>query len=84
MKTASVREIRNAFPKVLRHIRNGETVAITLRRKIVATLAPPPASWTARRARPWAHLADRLTELQRQPRLPVSGAELLAQDRDRY
>jgi antitoxin (DNA-binding transcriptional repressor) of toxin-antitoxin stability system len=84
MKTATVREIRNAFPEVLRHIRNGETVAITYRRKIVASLAPPTASKGLKRRRPWAALKARLAELQKQPMLAVSGADLLAQDRDRY
>lgn len=41
MKTATVRQLRNQFPAVLRLLRNGESVAITSRRKIVATLAPP-------------------------------------------
>jgi antitoxin (DNA-binding transcriptional repressor) of toxin-antitoxin stability system len=39
MKTASVREIRLRFPAVLKAVKDGETVAITSRRKIVATLA---------------------------------------------
>jgi len=84
MKTATVREIRNAFPRVLRHIRNGETVAITSRRKIVATLTPPPAAKASKRVRPWANLPARRAELQQQPMLAVSGADLVAQDRDRY
>ena len=84
MKTATVRQIRNAFPEVLRHIRNGETVTITSRRKIVATLAPPTTSKASKKRRPWAALTDRLAELQKQPMLAVSGADLLAQDRDRY
>ncbi len=84
MKTATVREIRNAFPKVLRHIRNGESVSITSRRKVVATLTPPSTRKVQRRVRPWANLRDRLSELQKTPMVAVSGAELLAQERDRY
>jgi len=84
MKTATVRQIRNAFPSVLRLIRNGETVAITSRRKVVATLAPPAGKPAPRRARPWATLDARLADLTRQPMLSVSGADLLAQERDRY
>lgn len=84
MKTASVRQIRNAFPEVLRHIRNGETVAITSRRKIVATLSPPPLPPGPSGKRPWADLPSRLADLQSQPEQPVSGADLIAQDRDRY
>ena len=40
MKTASVRDIRQNFPAVMRWIEEGENVAITMRRKIVARLIP--------------------------------------------
>jgi antitoxin (DNA-binding transcriptional repressor) of toxin-antitoxin stability system len=84
MKTATVRQIRNAFPSVLRIIRNGESVAITSRRKVVATLIPPTANKTARRIRPWANLEARFAAIQKQPMLRLSGAEMLAEERDRY
>ena len=84
MKTATVRELRNAFPKVYRLIQNGESVEITNRRKVVATLTPPIIKKAAHRLRPWADLDARLAELRQQPMLPVSGADLLAQDRDRF
>jgi len=49
MKTASVREIRQNFPAVIRGIEEGENVAITVQRKIVARLIPerPPISRNA-------------------------------------
>jgi antitoxin (DNA-binding transcriptional repressor) of toxin-antitoxin stability system len=84
MKTATVRQIRNAFPAVLQLIRNGESVSITSRRRVVAMLSPPVVQKATRLTRPWANLDDRLAELQQQPILPLSGADLLAQDRDRY
>jgi antitoxin (DNA-binding transcriptional repressor) of toxin-antitoxin stability system len=40
MKTASVRQLRTEFPKVLGWINAGESVAITRRRRIVANLTP--------------------------------------------
>ena len=83
MKTATVRQIRNAFPAVLRLVSNGESVAITSRRKVVATLTPPPVPTPARGSRPWAGLDARLEELRRQPMLKESGANLIARDRDR-
>jgi prevent-host-death family protein len=43
MKTATVRELRHAFPKVLRWIEQGETVTLTKRGKPVAQVTPPPA-----------------------------------------
>jgi antitoxin (DNA-binding transcriptional repressor) of toxin-antitoxin stability system len=49
MKTASVRELRQNFPVVMRWIEEGEHVAITMRRKIVARLIPerPPITRNA-------------------------------------
>jgi antitoxin (DNA-binding transcriptional repressor) of toxin-antitoxin stability system len=49
MKTASVRDIRQNFPAVMRWIEEGEHVAITMRRKIVARLIPerPPITRNA-------------------------------------
>ena len=84
MKTATDRQVRHAFPSVLRIVQNGEAVAITSRRKVVATLNPPPPPQAATRRRPWADLDERRAALNRQPMAKMSGAELLAQDRDRY
>jgi antitoxin (DNA-binding transcriptional repressor) of toxin-antitoxin stability system len=84
MKTATVRQIRNAFPSVLRLIRNGESVAITSRRKVVATLIPPTANKTSCRIRPWANLEARFVVIQKQPMLRLTGAEMLAEERDRF
>ena len=81
MKTATVRQIRNHFPSVLRMIQNGETVAITSRRKVVANLVPPTKSPVRKRA--WSDLHERMRRLERQPTLKMSGAEILTEDRDR-
>jgi antitoxin (DNA-binding transcriptional repressor) of toxin-antitoxin stability system len=40
MKTASVRQLRTEFPKVLAWVNSGQDVAITRRRKVVANLIP--------------------------------------------
>jgi len=40
MKTATVRQLRTEFPKVLAWVNAGQEVAITRRRKIVASLVP--------------------------------------------
>ena len=40
MKTATVRQLRTEFPKVLAWVNAGEEVAITRRRKVVANLSP--------------------------------------------
>ncbi|MBP6506408.1 MAG: type II toxin-antitoxin system Phd/YefM family antitoxin [Opitutaceae bacterium] len=83
MKTASVREIRNAFPSVLKHVKNGHTVAITSRRKVVATLSPPPRD-TKSAGKPWADLDERFEKLMAQPPMKVSAVELLADGRERF
>lgn len=58
MKTASVRELRSEFPKLLAWVDAGEEVVITKRRKVVAKLSPatdsseskaPPPDFAARR-----------------------------------
>ncbi len=41
MKTASVRQLRTAFPKLEKWLAAGETISITKRRKIVAELSLP-------------------------------------------
>jgi antitoxin (DNA-binding transcriptional repressor) of toxin-antitoxin stability system len=40
MKTASVRQVRQAFPRILEWIHAGEEVAITRRNQAVARLVP--------------------------------------------
>jgi len=44
MKTASVRDLRQNFPRVMAWIEDGEQVAVTMRRKVIARLVPEPAS----------------------------------------
>ncbi len=41
MRTATVADLRNEFPKVFAWIEAGEEIAITKRGRIVASLAPP-------------------------------------------
>jgi prevent-host-death family protein len=41
MKTATVADLRNRFPRVLRWIEDGEEVELTRRGKVVALLSPP-------------------------------------------
>jgi antitoxin (DNA-binding transcriptional repressor) of toxin-antitoxin stability system len=83
MKTASVREIRNSFPAVLAHVKNGHSVAITSRRKVVATLSPPPKD-EKKNGKPWGDLDEHFDELLAQPAMKVSAVELLADGRERF
>jgi prevent-host-death family protein len=52
MKTISHRELRNNSAKVLREVENGESVAITNRGEVVATLVPAGAGRDLRCVRP--------------------------------
>lgn len=40
MKTATVRELRNEFPRIEMWVREGESINISKRGKIIATLIP--------------------------------------------
>lgn len=40
MKTATVRELRNDFPRIEALVREGESVAISKRGQVIATLVP--------------------------------------------
>ena len=61
MKTASVRDLRQDFARVLAWVQAGEEVAITMRRQAVARLIPLPRQ--KRVKRPMPDLAARLTKV---------------------
>jgi antitoxin (DNA-binding transcriptional repressor) of toxin-antitoxin stability system len=52
MKTASIREVRHDFSRILEWVTNGEEVAITKRRKTVARLLPVTRRKTVRSKMP--------------------------------
>ena len=52
MKTASVRDLRQSFARILAWIEAGEEVAITMRRQAVARLIPWPEKRAAKRPMP--------------------------------
>lgn len=80
MKKASVRDLRYAFKKIERLLRQGEEVQITKRRRVIARLTPENGDGSA--AMP--NFLDQLREIYGDKVLKVSGAELLAKDRSRY
>jgi antitoxin (DNA-binding transcriptional repressor) of toxin-antitoxin stability system len=79
METVSIRDLRYRFPKVQRLLERGEAVQITKRKRVIGTLTPaepsPPAN-------PPDFLA-RARKIWKKP-FPVSTAELLERERDRY
>jgi antitoxin (DNA-binding transcriptional repressor) of toxin-antitoxin stability system len=46
MKTATVRELRNEFPRIEAWVHEGESISISKRGKVIATLVPASASVT--------------------------------------
>ncbi len=60
MKTASIREVRHDFSRILEWVANGEEVAITKRRETVARLLPARRRKTHR-----ARMPDVTARLQR-------------------
>jgi antitoxin (DNA-binding transcriptional repressor) of toxin-antitoxin stability system len=80
MTKASVRDLRYEFKKIERLLRQGEEIQITKRRRVIARLVPEGEEIVKKmpdfRARMHAIFGDKV--------LAVSGADLLAADRDRY
>lgn len=80
MKNASLRDLRYAFPRIERLLRQGEVVQITKRRRVIARLVPEmPGSQASA-----PDFLQRLRAIYGDKSLPVSGAELIAEDRGRY
>jgi antitoxin (DNA-binding transcriptional repressor) of toxin-antitoxin stability system len=47
MKTATVRELRNDFPRIEAWVHEGESVSISKRGKVIATLVPASSTTQA-------------------------------------
>jgi antitoxin (DNA-binding transcriptional repressor) of toxin-antitoxin stability system len=78
MKQASVRDLRYRFSEVERLLVRGEKIEITKRKQIIAHLLPA-RSTVGRRP----DFLARLRSIYGDKILEVSGAQLLAQERDR-
>ena len=80
MKNASIRELRYAFKKIERLLRQGEEIQITKRRRIIARLIPEGNTGVKQ----IPDFMGRLHSIYGDKTLQVSGAELVAEDRSRY
>lgn len=78
MKKASVRDLRYRFSAVEDLLREGEEIQITKRKRIIARLLPPapPAPKTL------PDFLARLKKIYGKKRMKVSGADLIALDRE--
>ena len=80
MRQASVRDLRYEFKKIERLLHQGEEIQITKRRRVIARLVPE-----SDRACPAVpDFLGRLRAIYGEKLLAVSGADLVAQDRNRY
>ena len=80
LKKTSVRELRYHFNRVEDMLREGMEIEITKRRRVIAKLVPVQSDTLP--ARP--DFLARLKELYGTKPLKVSGAELLARERERF
>ncbi|MBV8055426.1 MAG: hypothetical protein JO071_09335 [Deltaproteobacteria bacterium] len=79
MRKASVRDLRYRFSEIERLLQQGEELEITKRKQVIARLLPIRL--------PAARCPDfvaRLRSIYGGKKLQVSGAQLLAQERERY
>jgi antitoxin (DNA-binding transcriptional repressor) of toxin-antitoxin stability system len=79
MKSVSVRDLRYDFKKVERLLEEGDEIQITKRRSVIARIVPEP-----RRPAPLPDFLGRLRAIYGDTVPPVSGAEVVSWDRDRY
>ena len=79
MKTVSVRDLRYDFKKVERFLEEGDEIQLTKRRSVIARIVPEP-----RHRAPLPDFLGRLRAIYGDDVPPVSGAEVISWDRDRY
>lgn len=80
MNKASVRDLRYRFPEVEELLRQGREIQITKRKRIIATLVPVKKD--VRIELP--DFEGRLKKMFGNRKMKVTGAELIARDRDRF
>jgi antitoxin (DNA-binding transcriptional repressor) of toxin-antitoxin stability system len=79
MRKATVRDLRYRFREVEAHLREGEDVEITKRKRVIARLVAVKAGAPARRP----DFLARLKRIYGNKKLKVSAAELIASERSR-
>jgi antitoxin (DNA-binding transcriptional repressor) of toxin-antitoxin stability system len=80
MKKATVRDLRYDFKKIERLLHQGEEIEITKRQQVIARLVPERKA----KARDLPDFLGRLRAIYGDKVLDITGAELIAKDRDRY
>ena len=80
MTKASVRDLRYNFRQVEDLLRQGEEIQITKRRRVIARLVPEREEKTPE----IPDFLGRLKKIYGNKKLKVSGAQLIARDRERF
>jgi antitoxin (DNA-binding transcriptional repressor) of toxin-antitoxin stability system len=79
MRKASIRDLRFHFSEVENLLRHGEEIEVTKRRRVIAKLIP-----VEKKSARCPDFLARLKKLYGTKVLKVTGAELLAKERERY
>ncbi len=80
MRKASIRDLRYRFSVVENLLREGQEIQITKRKRVIARLLPPEPPATV----PMPDFLARQKKIFGKKRLKVSGAALLAKERERF
>jgi antitoxin (DNA-binding transcriptional repressor) of toxin-antitoxin stability system len=80
MAKASVRDLRYKFRAVEDLLKRGHEIQITKRKRVIATLVPAKTESTVK----LPDFEARLRKIYGSRMLKVSGAELIARDRERF
>lgn len=80
MRKASIRDLRYRFAVVEDALRHGEEIQITKRKRVIARLLPPERSAVPQ----MPDFLARQKKIFGKRRVKISGAQLIAEDRDRY
>ena len=80
MKQATLRDLRYHFDHIATLLQSGEEIQITKRKRVVARLLPPAVPKIVERP----DFMARLKQMYGDRVMEVTGAELLAEERDRF
>jgi antitoxin (DNA-binding transcriptional repressor) of toxin-antitoxin stability system len=80
MRKATVRDLRYRFSVVEELLRDGKEIQITKRKHVIARLQPPSAHGPIR----MPDFGSRMKAIFGNKKFKVSGATLIAQDRERF
>ncbi len=79
MRKATVRDLRYHFPEIESLLQDGQEIQITKRKKVIARLVPVRPAGEAKHP----DFMARLKKIYGNKKLAVTGAQLLAEERDR-